>query len=169
MSAADKLQGLTLLGGWKVTGHLARNPNGTGGTFSQSYIAEKDGKVGFVKAFDFNKAFEPGVDTLETLRILTAAYHHECDVLDHCSDRRLSKVVLAIDKGEVQVPNMGTMEGRVYYLIFERAEGDVRCQMDSSTSFDALWCMKALRDVSLGLWQLHREMIAHQDTSHRTF
>jgi eukaryotic-like serine/threonine-protein kinase len=28
---------------------------------------------------------------------------------------------------------------------------------------DVLWCMRALRDVSLGLHQVHREMIAHQD------
>jgi serine/threonine protein kinase len=163
MSAADQLLGLSLANGWKVTGHLARNPNGTGGTFSQSYIAEKNGKIGFVKAFDFWEAFKPGVDTVTAIQILTAAYNHECDVLDHCGTRRLSKVVLAIDKGYVQVPGMGAMEGRVYYLIFEKAEGDVRCQMDTNKSFDALWCMRALKDVSLGLWQVHKEMIAHQD------
>jgi eukaryotic-like serine/threonine-protein kinase len=128
MSAADKLLGLALPNGWKVTRHLARNPNGTGGTFSQSYVAENNGRIGFVKAFDFWQAFEPGVDTVEAIQILTAAYDHECNVLDHCGRRGLSNVVLAIDKGYVQVPNLGTMEGRVYYLVFEMAHGDVRCQ-----------------------------------------
>jgi serine/threonine protein kinase len=55
------------------------------------------------------------------------------------------------------------MEGRVFYLIFELAEGDVRCQIDTTNKFDALWCMRALTDVCLGLWQVHQEMIAHQD------
>lgn len=164
MAAADKLQGLELENGWKVTKHLARNPNGSGGTFSQSYAVERDGRSGFLKAFDFWEAFEPGVDTAEAIQILTAAYNHEREVLAHCGDRNLSNVVLAIDHGSVQVPGMGAMEGRVFYLIFEMASGDVRVQMSTTTAFDLLWCVKALRDISLGLWQVHREMIAHQDT-----
>jgi eukaryotic-like serine/threonine-protein kinase len=59
MTAADKLLGLELKNGWKVTKHIGRNPNGTGGTFSQSYEVEKGGKIGFLKAFDFWQAFEP--------------------------------------------------------------------------------------------------------------
>jgi serine/threonine protein kinase len=168
MSAAERLQGLALQKGWQVTRHLTRNPNGTGGTFSQSYEVRKDGKVGFLKAFDFARAFEAD-DPATALQVLTAAYNHERDVLKHCGDRRLSKVVLAIEHGHVQVPGMGPMEGRVFYLIFEMAEGDVRGQMDTETSCDALWCMRALRDVSLGLWQVHREMIAHQDTKPSNF
>jgi eukaryotic-like serine/threonine-protein kinase len=164
MSAAAKLVGLTLPNGWKVTTHVQRNQNGTGGTFSQSYVVEKDGSVGFLKAFDFEEAFEPGVNTAEVIEILTAAYNHECDVLEHCRNRRHSNVVLAIDKGHVDVPNLGRMEGRVYYLIFEMAAGDIRCQMDTATSCDTRWCMRVLKDVSLGLWQIHKDMIAHQDT-----
>ncbi|NTF91688.1 protein kinase domain-containing protein [Rhizobium rhizogenes] len=163
MSAADKLEGLELSNGWKVTKHLARNPNGSGGTFSQSYLVEKDGKVGFLKAFDFWQAFEPNVDTAQAIQHLTAAYNHEREILTHCGNRKLSNVVLAIDNGSVQVPDMAAMDGRVFYLIFEMAAGDVRVQMSTETSFDALWCLAALRDISLGLWQVHREMIAHQD------
>lgn len=164
MSAADDLLGLELENGWKVTAHLARHPNGTGGTFSQSYVVEKDGRHGFLKAFDFWQAFEPGVDTAEHIQILTASYNHEREVLSHCGDRGLSHVVLAVGHGSVQVPNLGSMEGRVFYLIFEMADGDVRVQMDTKSAFDALWCMRAMKDVSLGLLQIHREMIAHQDT-----
>jgi len=76
----------------------------------------------------------------------------------------MSNVVLAVDHGHIQVPNMGMMEGRVFYLIFEKADGDVRVQMDVQSRNDLYWCMNALRDVSLGLFQVHREMIAHQDT-----
>lgn len=163
MSAADQLAGLTLQNGWQVTRHLTRNPNGTGGTFSQSYEVKNGNRVGFLKAFDFSQAFDQGVDTVEAIQNLVEAYNHERDVLSHCGERRLSNVVLAIDHGSVQVPGLSQMEGRVFYMIFEMAEGDVRVQMDLSSRFDALWCMRALRDVCLGLHQVHREMIAHQD------
>lgn len=163
MSAADKLLGLHLKDGWKVTRHLPRGPNSTGGMFSQSYIAEKGTAVGFLKAFDFSPAMEPDVDMANEIQKLIACYNHERAILDHCRGRRLSKVVVALDHGDVQVPGMGPMEGRVFYLIFEMAEGDVRVQMDTSTACDALWCMHALKDITLGLWQVHKEMIAHQD------
>lgn len=171
MSAAEELNGLTLANGWLVVEHLARHPNGSGGTFSQSYRVERDKfvgskkttEVGFLKAFDFSDAFKPNVDTTEIIQILTSAYNFERDVLEHCQRRRLSNIVLAIDHGHAQVPGRGPMEGRVFYLIFEMAKGDVRCQVHLTNRFDALWCMRALRDVCLGLWQIHQEMIAHQD------
>jgi serine/threonine protein kinase len=164
MSAADALEGLELQNGWKVTKRLNRSPGGSGGTFSQSYEAENAGRHGFVKAFDFWEAFEPGKDTLTILQALVSAYEHEKAILEHCRERRLSKVVLAIDHGQVQVPRYGNIEGRVYYLIFEMADNDIRCQMAVSTNFGTLVCMRALRDICLGLWQVHKEMIAHQDT-----
>lgn len=164
MTAAERLEGVTLPTGWKVVKHIRRNSHGSGGMFSQSYEVRRDGKEGFLKAFDFSEAFEPGQDTLEILQMLTSAYHHERSVLEHCADRRLSKVVLAVDHGYVQIDGMGPMEGRVYYLVFEMADGDIRGQMDVSKSFDVRWSMRALKDVSLGLWQVHKEMIAHQDT-----
>jgi serine/threonine protein kinase len=163
LSAATKLAGIALPNGWKVTRHIQRSSNGTGGLFSQSYEVSKDGKIGFLKAFDFSEAFEPGVDTVQFLSLLTAGYQHEKAVLDHCAQRSLSKVVLAVDHGHVEVPGYGKIDGRVYYLIFEMADGDVRCQMDVTTRFDTVWAMRALKDVALGLWQVHREMIAHQD------
>ena len=163
MSAAEKLKGLNLANGWRVVQHLPRSASATGGTFSQSYVVENGPRKGFLKAFDFWQAFEPGVDTADAIQILTAAYNHEREILAHCGDRGLSNVVLAIDHGSVQVPNLGLMEGRVFYLIFEMASGDVRVQMDITKAFDARWSIAALRDVCLGLWQIHREMIAHQD------
>jgi eukaryotic-like serine/threonine-protein kinase len=164
MSAADKLAGLTLENGWQVTRHLARNPNGTGGTFSQSYEVRRNGRMGFLKAFDFSKAFDPGVDTLTRLQEYVGDYTHEREILRHCSERKLSNVVIAVDHGEIQIQGLSPAEGRVYYLIFEMADCDVRVQMDLSKRLDALQCMIALKDVTLGLHQVHKELIAHQDT-----
>jgi serine/threonine protein kinase len=97
------------------------------------------------------------------LQLLVEGYNHERAVLDVCKDRRMQNVVIALDHGEVNVPDLGPIEGRVYYLIFELADGDVRVQMDISTACGTLWCLQALRDVTLGLHQVHKEAIAHQD------
>ena len=163
MTAAAQLQGLTLEDGWLVFERIERSENATGGTFSHSYLAKKGSRIAFVKAFDFSSAFEPGADTLGILNLLTASYKHERDVLEYCRGRRLSKVAVAIGHGHVSVPNMGAMEGRVYYLLFEKADGDIRTQMDVNQASDAFLCMVVLRQVCLGLWQIHREFIAHQD------
>jgi len=163
MTAADNLQGLELANGWKVVSRLPNHPRGTGGTFSSRYIVEKDGKQGFLKAFDFWQAFQ-SANPAAAIQILTAAYNHEKDILAHCGNKRMSNVVLAVDHGNVQVPNMGQMEGSVFYLIFEKADGDVRIQMDTSKRQDVQWCLNALHDVCLGLYQVHQDMIAHQDT-----
>ena len=163
MTAAANLLGLTLQGGWTVIEFLQRPANGSGGTFSHSYLAQRDQDVAFVKAFDFSSAFAPGEDTVRVLAQLTASFEHERETLEHCRGRRLSHVAVAIDHGHVDVPGMNLMEGRVYYLLFEKAEGDIRCQMDASDSFDSVWCVRTLRQVCLGLWQIHREWIAHQD------
>jgi hypothetical protein len=102
-SAAACLQGLTLRNGWKVKGHVRRSKYATGGTFSHSYLVERDGHKGFLKAFDFSGAFEAGADTIAILNVLTSAYEHERDVLQICKDRRLSQIVIAIEHGSVQV------------------------------------------------------------------
>ena len=163
MTASSKLQGLVLDDGWKIVTALIRPAGSTGGMFSNSYLAEKDGRTAFLKAFDFSDAFQPGVDTLKELGILTASYEHERNVLEHCRGRRMSHVTLAVAHGHVEVPGLSAMEGRVYYLLFEKADGDVRVQMDEADASDAVWCMRALRDACLGLAQIHRELIAHQD------
>ena len=163
MTASARLLGLTLDDGWEVYGRVPRPAQSTGGTFSHSYLARNGSRIGFVKAFDFSSAFQVGVETLKVVGLLTASYEHERDVLQHCRGRRLSHVVVAIASGEVSVPKMSPMEGRVFYLIFERAKGDVRCQMDLTIASDAIWCMSALRCACLGLWQIHQELIAHQD------
>ena len=164
MSAASNLLGLTLDNGWVVTEKIARSPDASGGTFSESYKVRAGNRTAFLKAFDFSRAFEPGVDTAKEIEKLVNAYNHEREVLAHCGERRLSNVVVAIDHGTVQVPGLSQMEGRVFYMIFEKADGDVRIQMDMSKRCDALWCMLALKDTALGLHQVHKEMIAHQDT-----
>lgn len=160
--AAAHLVGLVLQD-WEVVSKIAPSDGGSGGNFSHHYIAKKDGKSAFVKAMDLSSALSPDEDTVALIRMLTAAYEHEREILLHCRDRRLSKVVLAITHGEIQVPNFERIAGRVFYLIFDLADGDIRRQVDETKRFSKEWALRALRDVAHGLWQIHKELIAHQD------
>lgn len=163
MVAASRLLGLPLGNGWTVYERVQRLPGSSGGTFSHSYLARRGNDIAFVKAFDFSAAFEPDVDTMNVLKQLTTSYEHERDVLEHCRNLHISNVATAIEHGSVLVPNMNSMEGRVFYLLFDCAEGDIRSQMSETSAYDHVWCLIALRQVCLGLWQVHRELIAHQD------
>jgi serine/threonine protein kinase len=160
---AAQLSGLKLNDGWVVTAALPKT-NSTGGTFSFFYDVQNGGREGFLKAIDFTEAFEPGVDTIRALAKLTVAFELERDIVFLCAERRLSNVVIGIAHGDVQVPGFDPMMARVYYIIFERAEGDVRGQTDIKARLDTHWSLLALRDVCLGLEQVHRYQIAHQDT-----
>ncbi|MBI3439486.1 MAG: protein kinase family protein, partial [Proteobacteria bacterium] len=53
--------------------------------------------------------------------------------------------------------------GRVLYLIFELAEGDVRKFAKRPNEFEAIWSLGALHNVAVGLSQLHSTEIFHQD------
>jgi serine/threonine protein kinase len=162
VNAAEQLEGLDLEDGWKVAKKL-QHESSSGGTFSVPYaVRDKNGKVHFLKAFDFSKAFESR-DVIRALNELTAAYEHERDILDHFKARRLSRVVTAVRHGYVRIPGMPTSEGTVYYLIFELAARDMRRQIDINARLDCVWCLRVLNDVTLGLWQAHREGVAHQD------
>jgi eukaryotic-like serine/threonine-protein kinase len=163
MSAAEQLAGLDLDDGWKVAQRLT-HASSSGGTFSVPYLVhDKDGKGHFLKAFDFSQAFDPGRDVIRILQSLTALYEHERNILDYFKTKRLSRVVTAVKHGYVRIPGMSALDGTVYYLIFELAEGDVRKQVDIEKRLDCLWSLRVLDDVTLGLWQAHRHAIANQD------
>jgi eukaryotic-like serine/threonine-protein kinase len=163
-SAAAKLHALKLDDGWEVVRAIPRSAQSTGGQFSHSYeVRNGDGRRGFLKAFDFADAFDPGADTIAILRMLVNGYEHERDILLHCKQRGHSRISLPLYHGNVQVPGMSGAEGRVYFLILDMADGDIRSQVDASNRFNTLWSVRALRDVCLGLWHVHRDMIAHQD------
>lgn len=163
VNAAEQLLGLDLDGGWRVTEKLKKSKNGSGGKFSFSYKVEREGKVAFLKAFDFSEAFIPPLDPIEELPKLISTYTHEKDLLQECGNKKLSNVVVAIDSGRISIPGMSDMEGTAYYLIFEIADGDVRIQMDVARAKDIVWTTRVIQGVALGLFQVHRQMIAHQD------
>lgn len=60
-------------------------------------------------------------------------------------------------------PNPTNPYSTVQYLIFELAEGDVRKFLDLSDKLDNVFAMRSMHNIAVGLNQLHRADIAHQD------
>jgi serine/threonine protein kinase len=164
MSAAKMLAGMSLPHGWKAVKLAGRSKTATGGHFSTGYIAENfDGRQGFLKAMDFAGAFAPGVDTPAMLNFMTSAYLFERQVCEKCADRKLRRVVHAIDSFHIEV-KPGDALSRVECLVFELAEGgDIRSHLDAMAAFDLAFAFRLLHDVAVGVEGLHKVDIAHQD------
>jgi serine/threonine protein kinase len=168
---ADLLEGLTLEGGWVVTQRLERDPGATGGSFSSAYFVERhvEGmpfEMAFLKALDLSAAFNMPMGVVDALQYLTNAFIHERDLVMKCAAERLGSVVVGIEAGEVIVsdPSVNPLLKSVPYLIFERADGDVRKIMnDRLVGIDDAWAFRVLHGVANGLRQLHQTGISHQD------
>jgi eukaryotic-like serine/threonine-protein kinase len=162
-SAACRLEGKTLDGGWKVLQRVQQDPDATGGHFSVGYLVEhNDGRKGYLKALDYAKAFSGQSKPVSiALEELTASINFEKYVLARCRDRRLDRIVISIADGTYVdgQPGVDTVE----YLIFELADGDVRKHMKVVGKLDVLWRLKALHHIATGLHQLHTNDIVHQD------
>jgi eukaryotic-like serine/threonine-protein kinase len=157
------LSGMSLQNGWRVLEKTARPDEGTGGFFSCGYLVERvDGQRGYLKALDFFSRLPVSDDPARALEPLLKAFNFERDLLKKCHDRRLSRVITALDDGAVTVPGVPP-PSTVQYIIFELAEGDVRSQMDRIDELDISWALRSLHHMAVGLAQLHSINVAHQD------
>lgn len=96
---AEQLEGLVLNNGWTVGEPIIRTSAQTGGCFSCSYhVTRENGETAFLKAMDFAAALrEP--DPAKALNELTSAFLFERAILEECADRKMSRIVRAIDGG----------------------------------------------------------------------
>jgi hypothetical protein len=90
-TAASRLEGKTLPGGWKVVQLLEQSIDATGGHFSTGYLVQnEDGRKGFLKALDYAEAFRGISKPISVaLQELTESINFEKYVLARCRDRRL--------------------------------------------------------------------------------
>lgn len=161
-SPARRLQGLTLDGGWVIGDRIELPSKATGGNFSCGYkVKHPDGTEAFLKAMDYSRALR-SPDPARALQVLTESFNFERDMVERCRARNLDHVVRAIADGMILVPDAGGGQV-VQYLIFELAERDVRAQLDITGRYDISWVMTTLRQIGVGLKQLHSIGIAHQD------
>ena len=64
--------------------------------------------------------------------------------------------------GSIIIPGFGPFSP-VHYLIFEMASGDIRDVFSDFDKFDLAWCLRSLHNGAVGLQQLHKIGVAHQD------
>jgi serine/threonine protein kinase len=158
LTPAEKLVGEILPNGWTVESHVKKKPGATGGYFSVGYVVRhKDGHEAYLKAIDFSDAFKSS-DPARKLEDLTKTYNFERDLLEMCRNKKLDRVVHALEDGNLTIDGLP-----VPYIIFEMADGDMRAHMNLSQRFDLAWTLRMLHHVTVGLSQLHGVGIAHQD------
>lgn len=160
-SPAEQLSGLVLKDGWTVGEPIA--PSGrSGGRFSIHYnVTNSDGTRAFLKALDVRSLFgDLTVDFAEKMKELGTLYTFERDMLNKCE--HMTRVVTSLSHGQAIVPN--SLLGPVPYFIFDMASGDVRAGLATlGPKADVAWKLRSLHQVTVGLEQMHRRFLAHQD------
>ncbi|MDA1329770.1 MAG: hypothetical protein DWG76_00545 [Chloroflexi bacterium] len=161
---AHRLLGVDLEDGWRVIEKINRDPKGTGGYFSVSYVIER-GKsdLAFLKALDLSTAFEHS-DPAGALNEQTDAFVFERDLLLAFRGKYLDRIVSALAHGTFFVdPPPPPPFNVVQYIIFELADGDVRKLGKHQENFNLAWCLRSLHHMATGLAQMHGREVAHQD------
>lgn len=163
---AQTLQGVTLPSGWQLVQQLTSTPGGSGSNFGTGYRAQRliDGKMehAFVKAMDFARAFG-APDPFAAMFKLTAESQFERLALEHCKDRRLTRTIQLISWEYInQHPQRDPLH-QVLCLVMEIGDGDIRRQLTRIGALPTSTILHVLEDTALGMAQLHRHGIAHQD------
>ncbi|MFH6943159.1 protein kinase [Flavobacterium sp. FlaQc-50] len=161
LSAVHSLKGKILQTGWTVIEKAKSKPGSTGGNFSVCYLVEKDGQIGFLKAINILSFLNSKIDLLASMTEMLNTYNFEKEILSRCKNKNLSKVSKLL---EASFENFeGFLVPNVYYMIFEKADSDVRNHLNFSSLIDNAWKLKSLHNVATGIKQLHTINISHQD------
>ncbi|MFT5542591.1 MAG: serine/threonine protein kinase [Arenicella sp.] len=154
------LEGLVTASGWTI-GKMINTTSGSGGNFCTRYtVISPEGKICFLKAMDLSKVTS---GSLEDMKKTIDEYLFERKVLEQCRDKKLSKVVTPLDSGEICSPKNYPPLNRVFYIIFELADGDLRDQFINTNTSSWRSLFKSLHHVAIGIRQLHLIGIIHQD------
>ena len=133
---------------WTVGPLIPRNPQATGGNFCQCYgVRSVEGKNAFLKALDFGLTFAGGTEAIERI---TTLFNFEKELLGECTRRNMDRVVRAIDSGSITDPQNPL--ALVPYLIFEKADADIRIYLDDPTATSSLaWKLRSIHHIATGL------------------
>lgn len=162
ISAVHALKGRTLKTGWKVIERVQSKPGSTGGNFSVCYLVEKNGQPGFLKALNVLSFLrDDNPDLLEATTEMLNTFNFERELLKRCANRNFSKVSKLLEAEQENIS--GFLVANVYYMIFEKADGDVRNHINITNLVENSWKLRSLHNIATGLKQLHSIEISHQD------
>lgn len=156
---ARYLLGTTLPGGWYVKTHIPSPLAVAGGSFSETYVVEREGSIALLKAIDLSIALS-AADPIQELAYLTRTYEFEKSLLELCKSARLTKIVNILDSGNL-VPQAGGIIP-VPYFILEYADDNVEAKIDHDSRLNTAWLLRILHNATVALWQLHKEQVAHR-------
>lgn len=164
------LEGNKIQTEWTVGAKITRPKGGTGGTFSVGYeVTNANGEIAYLKATDIGLLRIPGDKTkLEQMTDALNLQKFEREILDICSSGGMNRIVRAIDYGEKEVVFKGVRE-YVFYIIFERANGDIRSSMRNYKKSGFDWIPKAAHNLAIAVSQLHSKQISHNDIKPSNF
>jgi serine/threonine protein kinase len=155
---ASRLEGKRV-GKWKIIKKKEKDTADDSGFFSTCYFVEDDqGAKAFLKAYNYHYAFKALSSTADMLKLMTENFTYERDLLKQCGDNKMRRVVIAIDSGEYR--ENGEVIS-VPYLVFEHADGG-NLKNFLATS-DMSWRLHSFHGALVGVSQLHKAKIAHQD------
>jgi len=159
---ASQLENVHLGNGWTVGNIIKRGPQSTGGFFSTGYeVRHEDGRRGFLKATDYMSAFQDP-NTADAMQRIAQAVKFERHLCEVCRDKGLSRVMHAIEFGSY-IENPLLSHNKVEYLIFDRADCDIRVFISNQGYFDNAMALRVAHSTAAALQQLHSASIAHQD------
>lgn len=174
MFAVCNLRGRQI-NGWNVISKIPSpdmSKGETGGNFSICYFVEKNGEECFMKVLDYRHLYfghlSSGEMRIDVVNRGTQEFKYEMDLSRRCTEHNLKRVVAFVDGGEIEIPEF--IIPTVTYIIYEKAEGNIRQVLDLTRKtllLDKLNSLsdklKSLHDITLGVQQLHNIDISHQD------
>lgn len=158
------LEGRVLKSGWRVIKRLEPRDNRQKGKYSVCYLVEKDGRQRFMKVIDINEHIRhlaPNEITADAFKRILDQFTYEREVCKLCRDKHLPNVTVVLYAGEEDLDEQVFVP--MYYLIFEKADGDIIDALEDSAKLDFAWRLRSLHSVAKGLQQLHTAGITHED------
>ena len=163
------------INGWTVIDKIPEPDSSkgeTGGNFSICYIVKKNMVECFMKVLDIRACMlrKPplGRTQLEEMAKATNEFNYEMKLSEHCSSNGVKNVIQFIEGGDANIP--GFAFPTVSYIIYEKADGNIRQTLDLSTKLvfseklkSLALKLKSLHNITLGVYQLHKVEVSHQD------
>lgn len=148
------------IGNWLVIKKRNKIGADKSGAFASGYtVKNKNGDKAFLKAFNYYYALRATGSTINELKKLVDDFTYERDLLEFCAENKMRRIVTAIDYGEHDLQGV-TLP--IPYLIFELAQGNLHKYRAVNNPLLA-WKLQTFHGTLVGLSQLHKAKIAHQD------
>jgi len=154
------LIGYVLEDTWKIQAHREEVVSGIIRIPTLTFEArDANGRKALVKVLDL-RVNDAAPDELKDLEMRLKAFNYQRELIARLSQERLRGVVRALHSGSI--PVTGAPLGRVFYLIFEWSDDDLRSQVALQERFDVGYALRVLHQAAIALHELHYRQVAHQ-------